>query len=179
MESFDRIKSLGHYVDDFKAYVDRESGESEPNYDDFVEQFLEWKRQLDQLVIDESNFNQYFFDARFNEPQPGQVLACYQATAELGDGSLKRDIMNELSENKPLMATKIMQKIGGADEKESIRIVKEINNDLISGMAEDEVYDKRYPFRHQNYFYTYRGCVPKNDPHWSNTSLLDIRTSRI
>jgi len=131
----------------------------------------------DELVIDESNFDEYFFDVRTNKPQPGQVLACYDAIAEFIDGDLKRDIIQLLLQNNRAGATapRLMQKLAGATNKSAIKVVKEMLSDLISGMSITAVAVKPYEFHCQHFYYTKKEYLPDNDPHWWSTSLLDVR----
>lgn len=129
----------------------------------------------EELIIDETNFNEYFFDVRTHSPQKGQTLACYQAIAEFVDGNLKRDIINLLiNTDKVEAAQRILQKIGNTSEKDSIRIVREMCDDLLSGMTEDEVAEKPYEMVMEAYYYTDPDLVPSNDPHWWSTSLMQF-----
>lgn len=132
------------------------------------------------LIIDENNFNQYFFDVRTNKPQPGQVLACYEAQAEFVDGNLKRDLLHLLLyKNKAEPACRVFQKVACATWDDSVRICREITEDLISGMSSEEVLQKPYSFKLQQFFYTEKQYIPDNDPHWWSTSLIDIRLPEI
>ena len=38
-----------------------------------------------ELIIDENNFEQYFFDVRRHKPQKGQIMVKYTAIAEFID----------------------------------------------------------------------------------------------
>jgi len=136
----------------------------------------EEREALKDLVIDESNFDQYFFDARRNKPKPGQVLACYEANAEFVDGNLKRDTIHLLmTSNKGGEASvRLVQKLGGGTPTSSMTVVKEMMQDLLSGMSSDEVAEKPYSFQCQFFYYTWRECMPKGDPHWWSTALVDV-----
>jgi hypothetical protein len=50
----------------------------------------------DELVIDESNFSEYFFDSRRHKIQKGQVLACYSAKADWVDSNEKANVVDLL-----------------------------------------------------------------------------------
>ncbi len=131
----------------------------------------------DELIIDESNFDEYFFDVRKHKPKPGQVLACYDAIAEFVDGNLKRDVIQLLLQNDKAGETtpRLMQKLAGSVLEDSMKVVKEILKDLISGMTIDDVASKPYEFHCQHFFYTDRQYIPQNDRRWWSTSLIDVR----
>lgn len=44
----------------------------------------------EETVIDESNFNEYFFDVRKHGPKRNQIMARFSAVAEFVDGQMKR-----------------------------------------------------------------------------------------
>lgn len=128
-----------------------------------------------EVVIDESNFDSYFFDVRWNKPQRGQVMARYAAMAEFVDGRLKKDVIDLIyNKDKAEAATRVMRKLGCATEKDSIRICKEIAKDLVSGMTPEQVEDKVYKFTIEVFYYTKAEYVPKDDPHWSIISLKNL-----
>jgi len=132
----------------------------------------------DELVIDDSNFEEYFFDVRTNKPKPGQVLACYDAIAEFIDGNLKQDIIQLLLQNNRAgeTAPRLMQKLAGATVETSMSVVKEMLNDMIAGMPPSEVARKPYEFHCQHFYYTQKEYLPDNDPHWWSSCLIDVRT---
>lgn len=132
----------------------------------------------DSLVIDQSNFNQYFFDARTNPPKKGQVLACYETKADFVDGNLKRDIIHLLMTNPKAgeSTTRLLNKVGGATHKSSIDVIKQMTSDLLSGMSSDDVSKKPYEMHCQFFYYTQKELIP-NDPHWWSTSLIDATVS--
>ncbi len=131
----------------------------------------------DELIIDSSNFDEYFFDVRKHKPKPGQVLVCYDAIAEFVDGNLKRDIIQLLLQNDKAgeTAPRLMQKLAGAVLDDSMKVVKKMLQDLILGMTIDDVATKPYEFHCQHFFYTKKQYIPRNDPHWWSTSLIDVR----
>jgi hypothetical protein len=126
--------------------------------------------------ITAENFDQYFFDARKHRPRQGQCLAKFSAVAELVDeGRLKRDVI-DLMLNHPKggeSASKVMHKLGGAIERDSYRIPREIGEDLASGMTVDEVAAKPYRFVIEHLFYTQKEHVPVDDPHWELIPVLN------
>lgn len=128
------------------------------------------------LIIDETNFDQYFFDVRKNKPKPGQVLACYEAEADFVEGNLKKDIVHLLMTNNKGsdLSVRLMQKLAGATKDSAISVVKEMMSDLLSGVSSSDVAKKNYSFHCQYFFYTDRDYIPQNDPHWWSTSLIDI-----
>ena len=99
----------------------------------------------DELVIDETNFSQYFRDCRTSRPARGDVIARYTGSAEFIDGQMKRDIIDLLhNRDKAMAATQVMRKLGCATQADSIRICKEICKDLATGMSLKEVEQKVY-----------------------------------
>jgi len=50
---------------------------------------MESKKEDPELVIDQNNFNDYFFDVRKFSPKQGQILAKFSAVAIFGDGPEK------------------------------------------------------------------------------------------
>lgn len=132
----------------------------------------------DGVIIDETNFHEYFFDVRKHKPKTGQVMARFEAIAELTDGQIKRDLVYLLSQGDKggQSSQKVMRKLGGATEADSIRIPKEITGDLLSGMSVEDVCAKPYKYHLETFYYTEKQNVPKDDPHWSIISLKKIPT---
>jgi len=127
----------------------------------------------EQTIIDESNFDEYFFDVRKHAPKAGQVLAKYRAVACFCDGQQKRDLIQLLKEDKAKEAALVMRKIHFAKEPDCYRVCREMCEDLASGMSDEEVAAKEYEYVLEAFYYTQRECVPKNDPHWETIQLLE------
>ena len=103
---------------------------------------------MSELVIDETNFDQYFRDIKTSKPQKGDVMAVYRATAELVTGPLKEQIVDALS-TEDIGAKKSVQlavKLARTNRKEAVRLVKEICRDLFGGMNKDNVISKSYKY---------------------------------
>lgn len=129
----------------------------------------------DELVIDASNFDQYFRDVRKCRPERDDVMARYSAIAEFIDGMMKRDIIDLLlNKDKAVPATQLLRKIGGAIERDAVRVCKEICQDLASGMTSEEVEKKPYKYTMEFFYYTKKKYVPTDDPHWSIISLNNL-----
>lgn len=128
-----------------------------------------------ELVIDETNFNKYFFDARVHRPQKNQVLVRYTAMADLIDGPMKKNLIDLCKKDKIHAATQVMRKLGGACEKDSVRVLKEICIDLLSGMPESDIESKSYKYKLEMFYYAEKQYVP-DDPHWTaiNINNLDV-----
>jgi hypothetical protein len=129
-----------------------------------------------ELVIDDTNFAQYFHDVRTNQPQRGQVMARYTAVADFVDGPLKRDLLELLLHHNAMSAPKIMKKMGCAVDGDSYRIPLEMGRDLQAGMAVDLVARKCYRYTVEVFFYTKKEYVPVDDPHWSVISLNNLES---
>lgn len=125
-----------------------------------------------ETVIDESNFEKYFFDVRRFKPQRGQVMARYMAVAEFIDGMMKKNIIDLLHKDKAEAAVAVMRKLGCATEGDAIRVVREVCDDLVSGMGVEEVEKKAYKYTLESFYYTQKEHVPVDDPHWS---LINVR----
>ena len=126
----------------------------------------------EELVITSDNFDQYFFDVRKSRPEKGQIMAKYIAVAEFIGGQGKRDIMYLLKMDKANQASQVMKKIHGAREPDCYRVCREIAEDFMNGMTNEEVEKKPYKFITEYFFYTKREYIPKNDPHWETIKVL-------
>lgn len=129
---------------------------------------------MTELVIDDSNFDQYFFDVRKHKPMPGQVMACYTAMAELVKSNEKQQIIDLLKNtDKMEAALQVMRKLFFVSEEDSYKILLEMSEDLLD-LIEEDVLDKPYKYKMEMFFYTNKEYVPKNDSHWSFVSLINI-----
>lgn len=126
----------------------------------------------DNLIIDEKNFDQYFFDVRKFGPKKGQIMAKYSAIAVFADGSAKRDLIKILLQNKAEAAAMVMRKIHCAREPDCYRVCRQMTEDLLRGMSEDEVAKKEYEFVLEAFYYTEEKYLPKNDSHWETLDLI-------
>ena len=134
------------------------------------------ENEVKEIEITEDNFAEYFFDVRQHEPKRGQIMARYMAKADFIDGRMKRDVINLLKTHKNAgnTAPQVMRKLGLAIEEDSIGICREIAEDLVNGMSEDEVAEKAYPFTVECFFYTEKSNVPAADPHWDIVSIKNL-----
>lgn len=128
-----------------------------------------------ELVIDENNFTQYFFDARISRPKKNQILVKYSAVAELVDGHMKKNLIELCKKDKIHAATQVMRKLASACERDSIRVLKEMCQDILSGMTDQEIEKKVYEYKLEMFYYTEKQYVP-DDPHWTaiNINNLDV-----
>lgn len=127
------------------------------------------------LVIDESNFSQYFRDCRISKPERGDVMARYSARADFLDGQMKRDIIDLVhNRDKAFAATQVMRKLGCATQMDSVRICKEICKDLASGMSLKEVEQKVYTYDIELFYYTKKEYIPIDDPHWTPIGIANL-----
>jgi hypothetical protein len=130
----------------------------------------------DELVITEENFSEYFRDVRFSVPEKGDIIAQYTACAEFVEGNEKRQVISLLTstENKMEATAQVMRKLLHASEVDAYRIPRMMAEDLISGVGEDEVASKSYPYTLEMFFYAKPEHLPKGDPHWSSISVLNL-----
>ena len=128
-----------------------------------------------EIEITDDNFGEYFFDVRMHSLKEGQIIARYNAIAELIDGNEKRQLLNLLKMiEKAIPATQVLRKLLCCSYEDSISLAKEIIQDLLSGMEEKEVLEKPYKYNFEMLFYTNKEHVPKNDPHWSTMSTINM-----
>ncbi len=127
----------------------------------------------DDVIIDESNFSEYFFDIRYHQPKDGQCLARFRARAEFVDGQLKRDVVHVLLNMTKGGdgAYKVMRKLAGASERDAIRIPIMIGTDLCNGLSVDQVCEKPYEYDCEFFFYADPLNVPF-DKRWEIIKLL-------
>jgi hypothetical protein len=129
----------------------------------------------EELIIDENNFDEHFFDVRQNSPQKGQVIACYSAAADFVRGNEKRNVIDLLrNTNKVEPCAQVMRKLLFASELDAYRVPRMMAEDMASGMTIDEVQDKDYKYKVEIYYYTNPENVPKDDPHWTIIELLNL-----
>lgn len=134
------------------------------------------KEDIEEVVIDDTNFHLYFKDCRNKKPDRGDIIAKFTAIADFVGGVMKRDIINLLynKEDKINAALQVMRKLGCATEKDSIRICKEICSDIYNGMSLEEVEAKVYKYQLEVFYYTKKDYVPLDDPHWSVISIANL-----
>jgi hypothetical protein len=129
----------------------------------------------EEMVIDEKNFDQYFFDIRTNKPKKGQIMARYCAMATFEKCNEKENIIDLISKtDKVLPAAQVMRKLLFASESDSIKVLKEMAKDYLETKDRDYVLNKPYKYKIEMFFYTELKYMPKNDPHWSTISILNL-----
>lgn len=125
-----------------------------------------------EIEINNKNFSQYFFDVRKHGPKEGQVMAKFSAVAIFSEGPEKRDIIKILKKDKAQAAAMVMRKIHCAREPDCYRICREICEDLMSGMSDDDVAKKEHEFVIEAFYYTKKEYIPKGDPHWETIDII-------
>lgn len=131
---------------------------------------------MEDIEINESNFGEHFRDVRTGSPCKGEVIAQYTAVADFVEGNEKRQIISLLTstENKMEATAQVMRKLLFASEVDAYKVPRMIAEDLLSGMSEDEVAAKPYRYTLEMFFYTKPENIPKDDPHWSSITLLNV-----
>lgn len=132
----------------------------------------------EKVVITEDNFAKYFFPAKEDyKPQRGQVLARWRAKADFVDGWVKRNVIELLCVSKAGADTayKVMTKLVSATEREAVRVLREMAEDLAAGAGLDAVAEKPYRFTVEQMYWTEKQYVP-DDPHWEVVNVLDLTT---
>lgn len=129
-----------------------------------------------KVEITEDNFREFFFPAKDEyKPKKGQVLACWRAKADFVDGWVKRNVIELLCVNKAGAETalKVMRKLVSATDRDAVRVLAEMAQDLVDGMTVDEVSDKSYRFTIEQFYWTEKQYVPA-DPHWEVVNVRDL-----
>ena len=131
------------------------------------------------MKIDESNwdqiFKEHFFDVRRNPPKRGQVMACYTAGGELIEGELKKDLVNLLCVTpKVHESILLLQKMACMEEKDAMRICREVLEDLKSGMTREEIITKPYKYLLRVFYYVESEYIPSDDPHWHYVEIKNL-----
>lgn len=133
------------------------------------------EEQNEVLEITNENFEEYFRDVRKTAPRKGEVMVRYISGAEFISGHEKRHMIQLVQmKGKMEAATQIMRKLLFASEIDAYRVPKAILSDLIEGLSEEEVLEKPYPYTIEIFYYTKPEYVPKDDPHWSQITMLNL-----
>lgn len=132
---------------------------------------------MEEMVIDPVDFDKYFRDVRRFDPEPGDIMAKFTAAADLVDEGppfMKRDLLDLLVrvENGGKSAFKVLTKMGCARDRDAVRVLREMAEDLASGMSREEVLSKPYRFVCEMFFYCKREHLP-HSPHWEAIPLVD------
>jgi hypothetical protein len=130
----------------------------------------------EEIEINEENFSQYFKDVRLGKFEKGDIIAQYSASAEFIDGGEKRQVLSLLTEteNKMEATAQIMRKLLFCSEVDAYKVPRLIAEDLLSGMSVEDCAKKPYKYTLEMFFYTKPEYIPKNDPHWSTISVIDL-----
>ena len=129
---------------------------------------------MTDIVIDDTNFDQYFFDVRRHKPKEGQIMVCYSCMADFAKGPEKRQIIDLLGmQEKAYAITQVMRKLLFASELDAIRVPLAMGRDLLSGKTYSQVEKKRYRYKIEMFYYTYPQYLPQGDPHWTSISLIN------
>lgn len=122
----------------------------------------------EEIIIDESNFHEHFFDITKFKPKKGQVLARYTAMAEFVEGDVKDFVVGALLNN-PLgaeMSSKVMKHHCHATDEYASLIPLQIAEDLKNGDTPEEVKKKAYRFQIEYFYWTAPENIPTDDVHW-------------
>lgn len=133
-------------------------------------------QEVEELVIDESNFSEYFREVSKSKPQKDDIIATYRAKAKFVEGDIKKNVINLLQiDGNVNSAVKVMQKLAGATYTESIKVLKEISQDYLNGMSFEEIEKKEYDYIVEFFYYCKKEHVPKDDPHWSTIHIHNVK----
>lgn len=129
----------------------------------------------EEVVINEDNFSEYFFDARTHKPQRGQCMAIYTAVAELVDGQLKRDVVYLLSSTpKVSESIQLLRKIALMNEEDAISICLDIARRLHEGQTSDVICEHPHEYKFEAGYYTNKEHIPTDDKHWAMVELTNL-----
>jgi uncharacterized protein YfcZ (UPF0381/DUF406 family) len=132
-------------------------------------------QEVEELVIDESNFSEYFREVSKSKPQKDDIIATYRAKAKFVEGDIKKNVINLLQiDGNVNSAVKVMQKLAGATSTESIKVLKEISQDYLNGMSFEEIEKKEYDYIVEFFYYCKKEHIPNDDPHWSTIHIHNV-----
>lgn len=130
--------------------------------------------EKEEVIIDETNFNNYFKEVNKSKPDKDDVIAAYRARAYLVEGDLKKDIINLLKTNNGTdSAVKLLVKSAHCLYEDAINISKNICKDLSFGLTDEEILEKEYPYTLEIFYYTKEENIPKDDKHWSIMKIVN------
>jgi len=128
----------------------------------------------EELVIDENNFGEHFFDVRIHKPQRGQVMACYSAIGEFVDSIEKGHVVDLLKKDKVEPAIQVMTRLHGATYKSALEILKKMTQDMLAGKTDQEIRETPYRIHVEWRYYTKKELIPQDDPHWECVSVREL-----
>ena len=117
------------------------------------------------------NFEELFFDVRRHKPKKGQIMAKFSAVAAFGPGQEKKDVISLLKIDKAYQASQVMNGIHCARVPDCYRVCREMAEDLVSGLSDEEVENKEYEYVLEAFYYTERENVPDTQ-HWSTIPVI-------
>jgi len=125
------------------------------------------------ILIDETNFSEYFREVGKSMPTNGDALVAFRALAYFSDGHLKREICHFLCYEFGSVMKCIgrLVKHAGASKFQSVCICRQIISDLLSGMPLVDVYKKEYEFHFEKFYYAKPEYVPTDDKRWQILKL--------
>lgn len=131
---------------------------------------------VEELIIDENNFSEYFRDAFKFPPKEGDILVRYRAKADFINGEDKKDVVYQLSNSSfgARSAIQIIKKLGKTNEKEAVSVAKRICEDLYGGMKEEEVLAKPYSYLFEMMFFAKKEHIPADDEHWECITITNL-----
>lgn len=130
----------------------------------------------DELIIDETNFSEYFRDPSKFSPRHGDILVRYRAKADFISGDDKKDVIYQLCNSSfgAKSAIQIIKKLGKTNEKEALSVAKRICEDLYGGMKDEEVLAKPYSYVLEMFFFANKDHIPKDDKHWDCITINNL-----
>jgi hypothetical protein len=129
------------------------------------------------IEVTDENFSSIFTDVRKNKkPEKDQVLVSWRAAGDFEGGWVKKNVLEILltNESGAEPAIRVMKNVVGAIEKDAIRICKEMVEDFVNGMSEEDIMDKPYRFVLEQFYWVKPEYVPIDDPHWTVIKTVDL-----
>jgi hypothetical protein len=121
-----------------------------------------------ELVIDDTNFSQYFREINKAAPAQGDSLVVFRALAYFCEGALKQEIIDllrfEFGSVKKCVGRLI--KFAGSTREQAVKICLDLAKDLIDGISLEDVKKKEYPFVFEKFYYVNPQYVPEDDKRW-------------
>ena len=126
------------------------------------------------------DFNKNFRFTDRHKPEKGDIIARFGAIAEIVGGADKNDLIDLcLQPDSAHAAAAMMQKIFCAAEWDCWGVPRQITEDLVNGMTEEEIKKKVYPYAMEMIFYTKPELMPQGDEpdskYWSMIEIVNLK----
>lgn len=127
---------------------------------------------MNDVEINESNFHEYFSDARTTKPKQGQILAKYVAVADFIEGDHKQHVIDLLKKGRVTESVQVLTRIHGAKVPWCYKVLRDMCEDLLK-YSTPYVEKNPYEMVVEYLFWANPEHVPKNDQHWQTLNVIE------